>query len=80
MSRLIGDGSGRPIEAGDTAMAIMIHDRANGIRGLIEHGRYAAKRSRSEIALSHLVDELVIAFFVAMAVMWVVTTIAGIFG
>ncbi len=31
------------------------------------------------IARSHLVDELVAAFFVAMAVMWVVTTMAGIF-
>jgi hypothetical protein len=39
-----------------------------------------ASGSRRNIALSNLVDELVIAFFVAMAVMGVVTAIAGIFG
>ncbi|MGB8682133.1 MAG: hypothetical protein WCD12_04535 [Candidatus Binatus sp.] len=39
-----------------------------------------AGNSRRKTALSGLVDELVVAFFVAMAVMWVVTTIAGIFG
>ena len=33
-----------------------------------------------EVALDRLVRELVCAFFVAMAVMWVVTAIAGIFG
>ncbi len=47
---------------------------------MIEHGRHATRRPRSEIALSRLVDELVMAFFVAMAAMWVVTTIASIFG
>jgi hypothetical protein len=39
-----------------------------------------ARNSRKKMAVSGLVDELVVAFFVAMAVMWVVTTIAGIFG
>jgi hypothetical protein len=39
-----------------------------------------ARDSRRNIGLSNLIDELVIAFFVAMAVMWVVTAIAGIFG
>ena len=35
----------------------------------------------TEYRVGHsLVDELVIAFFAAMAVMWVVTAIAGIFG
>jgi hypothetical protein len=32
-----------------------------------------------DLALDRLISELVCAFFVAMAVMWVVTTIAGIF-
>ena len=35
--------------------------------------------NRREVALKRLAGELVSAFFVAMAVMWVVTTIAGIF-
>jgi hypothetical protein len=39
-----------------------------------------AKDSRRNIGLANLIDELMIAFFVAMAVMWVVTAIAGIFG
>jgi hypothetical protein len=33
-----------------------------------------------EIAVNRLIRELVCAFFIAMAVMWVVTAIAGIFG
>ena len=33
-----------------------------------------------EVALDRLVRELVCAFFIAMAVMWVVTETAGIFG
>lgn len=33
-----------------------------------------------EVALDRLTGELVCAFFVAMAVMWVITTITGIFG
>jgi len=33
-----------------------------------------------EVALDRLARELVCAFFVAMAVMWVVTAIAGIYG
>ena len=32
-----------------------------------------------EVAVDRLIRELVCAFFIAMAVMWVVTTIAGIF-
>ncbi|MGH7924621.1 MAG: hypothetical protein ACREQH_08535 [Candidatus Binatus sp.] len=32
-----------------------------------------------EVALDRLIGQLVCAFFVAMAVMWVVTTIAAIF-
>jgi hypothetical protein len=39
-----------------------------------------ARDSRRNTGLASLVDELVIAFFAAMAVMWVVTAIAGIFG
>jgi hypothetical protein len=61
-------------------MATMIGEREPGIHRFIDHRQHASRQSRSEIALSRLVDELVMAFFVAMAVMWVVTTIAGIFG
>ena len=35
--------------------------------------------SKKDLALSRLIDELVVAFFVAMAVMWVVTAIAEVF-
>jgi len=54
-------------------MATMIRGKASGI-----HSARGSSRG-SSIARSHLVDELVAAFFVAMAVMWVVTTMAGIF-
>jgi hypothetical protein len=54
-------------------MATMIRGRASGIH----RGRGSGRRS--DVGLSHLVDELLIAFFVAMAVMWVVTAMAGIF-
>jgi hypothetical protein len=47
-----------------------------GYAGFIDR----AKTSRRKTAVSSLVDELVVAFFVAMAAMWVITTIAGIFG
>jgi hypothetical protein len=33
-----------------------------------------------EVAIDRLARELVCAFFVAMAAMWVVTSVAGIFG
>ena len=46
--------------------------------GFINRNR--AESSRKDLALSRLVDELVVAFFVAMAVMWAVTAIAGLFG
>jgi hypothetical protein len=38
-----------------------------------------AEDSKKALALSRLVDQLVVAFFVAMAVMWVVTAIAEVF-
>ncbi len=38
-----------------------------------------AEGSKKDLALSRLIDELVVAFFVAMAVMWVVTAIAEVF-
>ena len=47
--------------------------------GFIDH----AKDSDTpgwEVALDRLVRELVCAFFIAMAAMWVVTSIAGIVG
>ena len=46
--------------------------------GFINRSR--AEDSKKDLALSRLIDELVVAFFVAMAVMWVVTAIAGLFG
>ena len=45
--------------------------------GFINRNR--AEGSRKDLALSRLIDELVVAFFVAMAAMWVVTAIAGVF-
>jgi hypothetical protein len=38
-----------------------------------------AEGSKKDFALSRLIDQLVVAFFVAMAVMWVVTAIAEVF-
>jgi hypothetical protein len=63
-------------------MATMItRDRAAQIRyaRLIAHERVAAIPAR-QVATDRLVGELVSAFFVAMAVMWFVTAITGIFG
>jgi hypothetical protein len=51
----------------------LIRNRATGIHRRRDSGR------PPQVALSHLVDELMIAFFVAMAVMWVLTAMAGIF-
>ena len=55
-------------------------NRAIGLRsaGFIDHAKDSEIPGR-ELALNRLAGELVSAFFVAMAVMWVVTTIAGIF-
>jgi hypothetical protein len=47
--------------------------------GLIDHAK-DSERPGWEVAVDRLAGELVAAFFVAMAVMWVVTTITGIFG
>jgi hypothetical protein len=46
--------------------------------GFIDHTKDSERPGR-ELALNRLAGELVSAFFVAMAVMWVVTMIAGIF-
>ena len=46
--------------------------------GFIDHAK-GSERPGREVALDRLAGELVSAFFVAMAAMWVVTTIAGIF-
>jgi hypothetical protein len=61
-------------------MATIIRERATGMHSAAFIGRARNSGRRPDIALSHLVDQLMIAFFVAIAVMWVVTTIAGIFG
>ena len=50
----------------------------DSFRGI--HRPQRAEGSKKDLALSRLIDELVVAFFVAMAVMWVVTAIAGLFG
>jgi hypothetical protein len=47
--------------------------------GLIDHAK-DSEIPGWEVALDRLIGELVCAFFVAMAVMWIVTSIAGIFG
>ena len=46
--------------------------------GLIDHAKDTGIPGW-EVALGRLARELVCAFFIAMAAMWVVTTIAGIF-
>jgi len=46
--------------------------------GLIDHAK-DSEIPGWEVAVSRLVRELICAFFIAMAVMWVVTSIAGIF-
>jgi hypothetical protein len=47
--------------------------------GFIDHAKDSEIPGR-EVALDRLMRELICAFFIAMAVMWVVTAIAGIFG
>ena len=62
-------------------MATMItRERATQIQSarLIDHSK-VAEIPGWEIAVDRLLGELVCAFFVAMAVMWIVTTIAGVF-
>jgi hypothetical protein len=51
----------------------MVRRKTSGIQRARDSSR------GSNVARSRLVNELVAAFFVAMAAMWVVTTIAGIF-
>jgi hypothetical protein len=46
--------------------------------GFIDHAKDSEIPGR-EVALKRLAGELVSAFFVAMALMWVVTAIAGVF-
>jgi hypothetical protein len=46
--------------------------------GFIDHAK-DSEIPGWELALNRLTGELVAAFFIAMAVMWVVTMIAGIF-
>lgn len=46
--------------------------------GLIDHSK-DSEMPGWEVALDRLIGELVCAFFVAMAVMWIVATVAGIF-
>ena len=47
--------------------------------GFIDHAK-GSEIPGWEFALDRLAGELVCAFFIAMAVMWVVTETAGIFG
>jgi hypothetical protein len=46
--------------------------------GLIDHAK-DTEIPGWEVAVNRLIRELICAFFIAMAVMWVVTSIAGIF-
>ena len=57
-----------------------IHNRATELDSvrLIDHAK-DSEIPGWEVALNRLTRELVCAFFIAMAVMWVVTTIAGVF-
>ena len=54
-----------------------IHRRVTEI-GFIDHAK-DSEIPGWEVALNRLTGELFAAFFIAMAVMWVVATIAGIF-
>jgi hypothetical protein len=58
----------------------LIRKRATEIHsvGLIDHAK-DSEIPGWEVALNRLTGELFAAFFIAMAVMWVVATIAGIF-
>ncbi|MFZ0680939.1 hypothetical protein [Candidatus Binatus sp.] len=58
----------------------LIRNRRTGIHSarLGNHAKDSDMPGR-EAALNRLTGELVTAFFIAMAVMWVVTTIAGAF-
>jgi len=61
-------------------MATMLtRDRATQVHELIDRTK-DSEIPGWEVALDRLIGEPVCAFFVAMAVMWVVTAIAGIFG
>jgi hypothetical protein len=57
-----------------------IRQRGTGIHyaGFIDHPK-ESEIPGWEVALNRLAGDLVCAFFIAMAVMWVVTMIAGIF-
>jgi hypothetical protein len=48
------------------------------VTGVIDHAK-DSEIPGWEVALDRLARELVCAFFIAMAAMWVVTSIAGIF-
>lgn len=58
----------------------LTRNRRTGIHSarLVNHVKDSDMPGR-EAALNRLTGELVTAFFIAMAVMWVVTTIAGVF-
>jgi hypothetical protein len=57
----------------------LTRNRATNIHSASFIDQNRAEGSRKDLALSRLIDELVVAFFVAMAVMWVVTAIAEVF-
>jgi len=56
-----------------------IRERATEIHpvGLVEHAEYS-EMPRGERVRNRLISKLLCAFFIAMAVTWIVTTIAGI--
>jgi hypothetical protein len=58
----------------------LIRERATEIHsvGFIDHAK-DSEIPRWEGALDRLISELLRAFFIAMAVAWIVTTVAGIF-
>jgi hypothetical protein len=58
-------------------MGTMVHrEQATELRGSIDHAN-DSEIPGWEIAVDRLIGELVCAFFIAMAVMWVVAAIAG---
>jgi hypothetical protein len=58
------------------AMATMIRERAPKASGFANSASNSRRQSKGNWA--DLIDQLVIAFFVAMVVVWVVTQVVGV--
>jgi len=54
----------------------MIRERAAKFRGFVEREKNSGRRW--DAAVADLIDDLVIAFFVAMVVVWAITMVVGV--